>query len=1302
MFQTTAQFVLICLRFNPINEFSIIRILNFSMQNFKGHSLKKNLILTILCWVLGSVTPVSAAELQVSGKISWHSEGTDVLPIIKSVSPLDQLHGPDWVAMWVEIGSDELMSVDWLRKDTKRQPVGNRALLSSLPSELTLKFSVHTECKKNKVFIKIQALAQNALGAELLESFDLKIVTKAKSSGNLRKKSFASNSVLASGDWYKIATTQNGIHRIDYNFLKNLGINPDQINPQHLKLYGNGAGMVPAPVSDFRYDDLHEIPVFVQGEQDGRFNTSDFLLFYGQSQTDRWTFNAQSGTYSHQYNFFSDTTYYFLHVGSAPGKRISTVSESLTENRSTSSGDFTYLYENERVNLTKSGKVWLGEEFDRVLTQSFSLSIQELQTAEPLRLVSSVTSRSIVPSTFNVIVNGTPVLSHSMIGIVGGYDKPFTSGLNYNAASFSTNASNLQVTYTYNKPASGSIGWLDFFELSARVNLRNISGNFLVRDKNSVGAGNVTKYSINSSRALRIWDVSNPVEPFEIGGTLAGNTFSFLAKSDSLRTFSAFDGSNFLQPKSVGKILNQNLHGLPLAEGIIISYPDFLVAAEKLAKFHRERSGQTIHVINVTDIYNEFGSGSQDISAIRDFLRMFYERGNGGNKDLKQVLLMGRASYDYKYRIKSNSNFIPVFESFESFDPTESYCSDDFIGFLDDGEGRWDMGSDAGELMDIGLGRLPVSSSSEADALVEKLISYTQSSAFGDWRNRMVFMADDEDFNIHQNQSNNLANTVGTRFPEYNIQKIFLDAYQRESTSGGARYPEANKALNNAIEKGCLIYNYTGHGGEVGLTAERVLGIEDINSWSNKDKLALFITATCEFSRFDDPGRVSAGEQVLLSTKGGGIGLFTTVRLVYSGQNEILNDMFFRNAGFDSASQVNPPSLGTVSMKTKNAYLNKNTRNFTFLGDPFLSLAYPRNRIIPVSVNGKPFESFSDTLKALEKVTITGIVTDRLGNVLTDFNGEVFPLLLDKAETYKTLVNNPAQSYLMEFAMQNNVLYRGRATVSNGNFSFSFIIPKDISYQYGLGKFSAYAFSSTTDATGFNKSLVVGGTGDSVGLDKNGPVLNLFMNDEKFVNGGITDENPTFIGKLFDDNGINTTGRGIGRDLTLVLNNETSKSIVLNDYYQATLNSYQSGEVRYQFRGLSPGKHSLKFRAFDAFNNPAEASLDFEVRPQSKPELQHVLNYPNPFTRNTVFHFDHNQAGQMISVLIQVFTVTGQLVKTLNWEGVATGNHFQELSWNGNDDYGDRIGTGVYVYKVRLKSTADKPAEQFQKLVIFN
>lgn len=1245
---------------------------------------------------------LEAKEILVERKINWknssnfknlpHFEGEIFLKNQESVPVFSEI---------LDLNGEEFLSAQLIFEDFKRLDFPSIASMGNFPSNFSIRTYPAFEKGKSKLIVQIDAIKQNANDLLILQSFKLQINTKPAIKKVSLKKA-AANSVLASGDWFKIATTQNGIHRIDYNGLRTMGINPDLIDPRKIKFYGNGAGMLPTPNSAFRYDDLNEISIQVKGEEDGKFNTNDFILFYGESQIDQWIFNKQSGTYSHQSNLYSDTTYYFLTVSNENGKRISKINSESTFTQESSEADYTYLYENERSNLTKSGKVWVGEEFDRVTSQSFNLSIPNLIIAQPLRMLSSATSRSIVPSTFAVTINGSNVLSHNMGITIGGYEKPFTSGLNYVAAEFTVSNQTLNVTYAYNKPASGSIGWLDFFEIVARVNLKNSSGNFVFRDKKSIASAAKTKFNINTNRTLNVWDVTNAVNPFEIEGSFAASNYSFTCNTDSLREFAVIDGSNFLQPKIIGKILNQNLHALSPAHGLILTHPDFFDEASRLAKFHKENDGLDIHVINIQQIYNEFSSGSQDLTALRDFLKMFYEKTLTGSIKLADVMLFGRASYDYKYRIKVNSNFVPAFQSFESFDPTTSYCSDDYICFLDENEGNWDRDGDPGELMDIGLGRLPISSASEAAEMVDKFISYTKETSFGDWRNKMVFMADDEDFNAHQNQSNSLANNVGNRFPEYNIQKIFLDAYPREITAGGARYPDANKAMNNAIEKGCLIFNYTGHGGEVGLTAERVMGVEDINAWSNKTKLPLFVTATCEFSRFDDPSRVSAGEMVLLNPNGGGIGLFTTVRLVYSGQNEILNSRFFDNVGLDSVSQLNPPRLGDVLMKTKNSYLDKNTRNFTFLGDPFLKMSYPKNEIIPTEINGVSILQFNDTIKALEKVTISGKLVDKKGVLMSDFDGEIFPTLFDKSENYKTLVNNPEQSNPMEFRMQNNVLYRGKASVNDGLFSFTFIVPKDISYQFGYGKFSAYASNGVSDASGYSNSLIIGGTSDSIGSDKTGPELKLFMNDEKFVNGGLTDENPTFIAKLFDENGINTTGRGIGRDLTLVLNNENSKAIVVNDYYQATINSYQSGEVRYKFKNLPIGKHTLRFRSYDAYNNPAESSLDFEIKPAGKPSIQHVLNYPNPFTRSTVFHFDHNQAGQDISVSIQIFTVNGQLIKTLDYDGYAEGNHFSELSWNGNDEYGDKLANGVYIYKVKFRVSGQKPIEQFQKLVVIN
>ncbi|MCF8254998.1 MAG: type IX secretion system sortase PorU [Bacteroidia bacterium] len=1172
-------------------------------------------------------------------------------------------------------------------------------------------YSIAFERGKSKLLLSFIPIRKIGTSYKKLEKFEIIIQYKNNNPTYSAKKKpiYASNSVLASGEWIKIGTMQNGVHRIDYATLRNLGINPDQIDPRNIQLFGHGAGMLPQDNSVERIDDLKEISILVQGETDGKFNPGDFIAFYGESQSNQWTYDNSTQKYSFASNLYCDTTYYFLHVGNTNGKRISKITSSGAESATINTYTYLYFYNNEKLNLIKSGKVWVGEEFDRITQQSFNVSIPYLITSEPIQFRSSVTSRSFVNSQFQINANGDPILTQSM-GIVNpGYEQPYTSGLNISNTNFISNTSNFTLSYQYNKPSSGSIGWLDFFEIQAKAELRMLNGNFTFKDASNIGAGKISKFEIGSNRTLTVLDVSSPTEPILIEGTFANSIYSFNYPTDSLKTFCAYDGTNYLQPINAGKIANQNLHALSNPDGFIISHPNFLAEANRLAEFHRKKDNLTIHVINIQDIYNEFSAGSPDLCAVRDFLRMFYKRASTPEEMPKYALLFGRASYDYKYRQSPNSNFIPTFESWESFSPTSSYCSDDFLGFLDDNEGKWDIGSNKNELMDIGLGRLPVSNETEAAQVVDKIISYTEENAFGPWQNKLVFVADDEDNNTHQNQSDNLANNLLTTYPVYNIEKIFLDAYKKESTSGGARFPDAQKAINNSIQNGCLIFNYTGHGGEVGLTAERVLGIDDINNWTNGlaangIKLPLFLTATCEFSRFDDPTRVSAGELCLLSPNGGAIGLFTTVRLVYSGQNEVLNRKFYENVGFDSISQLNPPRMGDIVKNTKNAYNlpDANTRNFTLLGDPFLMLSYSNNEIVTTKINGKDIAQFNDTLKALTKFEIKGMVTDKQGNKMTGYSGIIYPTIYDKFTTYSTLGNNPPQSIPMPFVMQNNVLFRGKASVQNGDFSFTFVVPKDISYEYGFGKLSYFTENGTTDGNGFNSKIIIGGTGDSTATDKIGPEIKLYLNDEKFSNGGLTNENPKLLVKLFDENGINTTGRGIGRDLTFVLDNNNTQAVVVNDYYQAAINSYQSGEVKYDISNLTPGKHTLKFRAYDVYNNPSEASVDFEVKIAENPSIEHLLNYPNPFNNATTFHFDHNLSGEEISVMIQIFTVSGRLTKTLYGQAMGQGSHFDQITWDGKDEYGDKLANGVYIYKVKLKSPGHKTIEKLEKLVILN
>lgn len=1192
------------------------------------------------------------------------------------------------VAVKVQIENAVYSSID-------RRDIQESARISSFEPVLT---SVVTyERKIPQVAVQILPFRLINGKIERLEQFTLVISSeRSAASQTFGKKGFGSVSVLNQGDWYKIQVKSTGIHRISKSFLNKLGIATDNLDPRTIKIYGNGPGMLPSPNLAARPDDLKENAIWVEGESDGIWDDGDFIYFYGKAQKDVWNYDSGTGTYIHQNNVYTDVTTYFLTYGGVPGKRIGTLPTLVSNQNNDGNFDQLYVHEQDLTNLLKTGRQWLGEEFNRELSQSFIVNLENADLTKNCLIRSVAAGRCFASSAFSVLINGNNVLNH----VFSAASPDFESTYAYDhsgTATFIPPSQSLLVEYIYNQPIPGGIGWLDYFEIQSRNRLamQNKSQLFF-KDKNSIGAGKVTRFTLEGNPNVQIWDVTVPYQAGKVNATFAAGTHSFNAATDTLREFIAFDGNSYLEPEAGPKVANQNLHGSSQAEMIIVSHDLFLYDANKLAQFHRDQ-GMSVHVFSTSQVYNEFSSGMQDITAIRDLMRMFYTRATSPAEMPKYLLLFGRASYDYKTRIAGNTNYVPTFESWLSYNPLNSYCSDDYYGLLDDSEGNM-MSFDK---LDIAIGRIPATNPDNAAIMVNKIIRYQGNPDRGDWVSRLVFIADDEDGNLHQNQADGLAETARNNYPNYNIQKIYLDAFNEVTTAGGARNPAAQAEIVRAVERGCLIVNYTGHGGEVGWAAERVLNTNDIQSWTNGMKLPVFFTATCEFSRFDDPSRFSAGEYVLLNANGGGVGLFSTVRLVDAGNNFNLNLAFYDHVGLDSLGPYNRMSLGEIMRKTKNDVLSDNSRNFTLLGDPAMSLAYPRLRIKTTQVENTPAELFQDTLKAFSKVTISGMITDLNGNAVNTFNGIVYPTMFDKLSQYKTVANNPG-STPYTFNMQNNVMFRGASTVTNGLFTFSFIVPKDIGYQVGKGRISYYASGKNDDATGFDNRFLVGGTADSAGLDETGPEIRLFLNDEKFVFGGLTDENPLLIAKLKDLTGINITGVGIGRDLGLTLNNDNTTTVSVNDYYRAKVDSYQEGEVQYRMKSLAPGKNSVKVTAWDVYNNYNESVLEFVVASSAEMAIEHVLNYPNPFTTHTTFHFDHNKPEEQLKVMIQIFTISGKLVKTLLFDNPTSGSHFDQLSWDGRDEYGDRIGKGVYVYKVKVKSEQGKSVETFQKLVLLN
>ncbi|HSG68640.1 MAG TPA: type IX secretion system sortase PorU, partial [Bacteroidales bacterium] len=850
----------------------------------------------------------------------------------------------------------------------------------------------------------------------------------------------------------------------------------------------------------------------------------------------------------------------------------------------------------------------------------------------------------------------------------------------------------------YNKPLSGSIGWMDYIALNARRNLRFGNGQLAFRDPSSTGPGNIAEYVVsNASQTLVVWDVTDPVDVMRVSATIDGSSLRFRLPAEELHEYIVFDGSSYYSTQFVGKVPNQNLHAIATPDLVIISHASFLSEANRLASHHRDFDDMDVFVVDVEKIYNEFSSGAQDITAIRDFMKMLYDEAQGGD-ECRYLILFGDASYDYKNREENNSNYVPTWEDKRSMNIISSIATDDYYGFLDDGEG----GGGSGNLLDVGIGRIVVSSQESARQMVNKFIHYATGGedVYGSWRNIVCFVADDEDGNLHmQSHAEKMAVKLDTAYGSLNVDKIYLDAYRQVSTSGGQRAPEVNEAINRRMEKGALIMNYTGHGGEAGWAHERILGISDINAWTNYDRLPIFITATCEFSRYDDPTRTSAGEYVLLNPDGGAVALFTTARATYGSPNFELNNAMF-DYMFEKENGEYPRFGDLIRLsKNQNGSISDNDKKFILLGDPAMRLAYPRHGTNTIKINNIAVSNQPDTLKALQKVTVSGSVVDENGSLLESYNGILRPTVFDKPAKIETLVTDP-DSKPFTFDLLLAILYKGKAQVTGGKFSFSFIVPKDIAYKYGYGKISYYASNAEEDANGYFKNIIIGGYDNNVAPDNTGPEIELYLNDENFAFGGITDENPVLLAYIRDSSGVNTVGTGIGHDIVTTLDNDNNKSVIINDYYESDIDSYSSGVVKYPYNSLSEGNHSLKLKVWDVHNNSSESYTEFVVSSSAELALEHVLNYPNPFTTSTAFYFDHNQPGSMLEVQIQIFTVSGRLIKTIDEFVMTNGFRSDPIYWDGLDDFGDRIGRGVYIYKLRVRSQDGSFAQKLEKLVI--
>lgn len=1106
------------------------------------------------------------------------------------------------------------------------------------------------------------------------------------------------NSVLANGNWFKFSVDTTGVFKIDKTLLQQIGISTNNLNPKKIHIYGNGGNLLPEFNGDVRYDDLQENAIYIEGEDDNSFDANDFILLYAKGPHS-WEVDINTNNVSHKQNIYSDKAYYFITVNDNNGKRIQSAPSvtGTTVTQLTSFNDYIF-YEKETTNLFAAGRRWLGEEFSVENQQTFQIPFPNAIQNEPLEIKVSAVAVSGLTSSMQVNVNSQDLFNLNFGAITSGST---LASERAGSESITNSSAIVDVSLDFNNGGNPSArAYLDFIEVSGKKKLIAGDFQFSFRSFEAANTSGIVEYQIqNSQNIFQIWEVSDPTNVSNIANESSSSTiFSFKANGGDLKEYIVVHQNDFYLPEAVSNasVENQNLHALKDINYLLITSNEFVEQAQRIANYHIENSGLTAKVVILDKIYNEFSSGSKDITGIRDFIKHVYETNSTDDAKLKYVCFFGDASYDYKDRILANNNIVPVYLSDESYNLASSFVTDDFFGMLEDSEGTMS----SSHSIDVATGRIPVSTQQQATDVVDKILRDYNVDSFGDWRNTVTLLADDIDANSDisiQPGVEIIADDIKVNKPVFNINKIYADAYVQQNSSGGERYPTVKAAITTAIETGTLVFDYFGHGGEDGFAQERFLDIPQVKGFDNENTLPLFITVTCEFSRFDNPTRISAGEFAFWNTTGGAASMITTTREVFISVGQAFNKRLmailleFNNEDLTIAESL---------VKTKNNYSNFQKFFIYYFGDPVKKLAIPKPNIRITKMNGVDITQSLDTLKALSKVSFEGVVTDNLNNILTDFNGNLSTTVYDKPIDKSTL-DNDNFGIIEVFDSQESKLFRGLASVENGNFSFEFIVPRDVKIAYGKGKLSFYATDATFDKSGFNSDVIVGGINENAPEDTIGPEIQLFMNDESFLDGANTNASPNLIAKLADLSGINTSVTAVDHDIVGILDGDESNPIILNDFYQTELDDFTRGKVVFRLRDLSVGPHTLKLKAWDTYNNSSETILNFVVVSDTNISLDNVLNYPNPFVNYTEFWFNHNKPNESLQVQVQIFTISGKLIKTINQLVQTTGNLSRNISWNGLDDFGNRIGKGVYVYKLKVTSTVSNiSSEKYEKLVI--
>lgn len=1094
---------------------------------------------------------------------------------------------------------------------------------------------------------------------------------------------YASESVLNSGKWVKIQVAEDGIYKLTAADLKKMGFS----NLDKVAVYGYGGWPLDEDFSTTYIDDVPEVAVW---------RSADYLLFYGKGPR-KWEYSSSDKSFIHTNNPYSNYGYYFVSEKETTGRTMEKAASAAGATLQVTTFDDYVLHEEELVSVNSSGRELYGESFTSTLSRDFTISVPGITNDEGKATLSFISRGN---GTITMNVDGNALISGSVSVPSDEYE--VARELYRERAWMADKGETVKVNIGYSTTGHKNVH-LNYFRLQMKRQLKVYDNYTFFRSLSA--RGNASRFVIQGADASTlVFDVTDGVNPQQMETSLNGTELSFsIPASASLREFVVVKPSQIKAPVTVGEVANQNLHALPQQDMIIIAQPNFTTQAERLAEAHRTKDNLTVRVVTPESIYNEFSSGTPDATAYRRFMKMFYDRQTSEADAPKYLLLFGDGSFDNRkltsaWKSVDMSNMLLTYQTENSLS-SQSYVIDDYFGFLDDADNKKSLQN---KKLCLGIGRFPIRTVEQATQMVDKVISYMENRNIGSWKNNLCFMADDGSntdgfMTEHMEFADQLAGYVESEHPEFLVNKLYYDAYKKDMTAG--TYPDVRSGLQKLLKDGLLLFNYTGHGGTTALSDEKVLTQTDINQFTYTH-LPVWVTATCDFTRFDDLN-TSAGEDVFLNKSSGGIALFTTVRVAYSRPNFPINDNVIRN--LFERNNGRRRTLGEVMQATKNTLSSVYKLGFCLIGDPAVKMAYPEFGMKVTTVNGQSVDGNSISFKALEKITVEGEVLDVSGQLVTDFTGIVNPTVKDSKVTVTCLKNsNKDDSPAFTFTDYPNTIFIGNDSVRNGKFSFTFTVPKDISYSNLQGKMNLYAVDteSGNEAQGNFDNFIVGGTSDTAETDTIGPEIRaLYLNDTTFVDGGQVNTTPYFVAELWDKSGVNITGSSVGHDMMLVIDESTVLSYNLNSYYELLPGEDGTGIVKFPIPALEPGKHTAEFWVWDILNNSTVRTFTFEVVEGLKPFLFDVIATPGIAREQVTFHLMHNRPESRMRVGIMVYDLAGRQLWKHEESGTSGLFENYTVSWDLTSG-GARMRPGVYIYRAAISTDNSKDATKARKFII--